>query len=472
MAIARNNPHIPFVLLLLAAVLTAWGGGVVVPACADSNDTSDWLWTYNANVRLLQPRFAPTATLTKLAGKDGILLVGGGNETVNPTNPFDKDFNTLISCEFYDQNQKVTPRKSLKQSRVLHTATELPGGKILVAGGLSKTAGATGVPGIVLPGSIPTCELFDPMHPDDNWTTFPRLNADRFAHTATLVNGKVLMAGGIQMLLDLSQVLEWKIKAVIKTLNSAEIYDGGTWKTTTMKQGRALHTATLLADGRVLVAGGASLTREAELDLSDLAKCLRDWHSCVKVTKTAIEVLDSTEIYDQTSGKWVSEATQRLTQPRVLHTATLLPGSTPASSRVLVAGGQDGFDQNSTIERSCEIYDSETKTWTLKPDRKGLPIPSSQHTATLLHDNKVLLVGGSVDPYASQVYDPKKDSWALTYDFLWFPRTWHTATRMPDNKVVVAGGVPWLYERYEPPSKAALLQRRLSGRVSAGVPGD
>jgi hypothetical protein len=473
MTITRNNPHLRFILLLLAAALIAWGAAAVVPAHAGSTDTSDWIWTFGG--RLWQLRFAPTSTLINLRGAGtGVLLVGGGNETINPSNPWSKDFKTLKSTEFY-KDGKVSLQPFLKQTRALHTATLLPEGKVLVTAGLSDTAIPTGLFGILLPGSLSTCELFDPKTPDGNWTAFPKLTEDRFAHTATLVNGTVLVVGGIQIHIDLSHVLEGKISASAKTLNSAEIYDPteGKWKTSKPKQGRALHTATLLANGKVLVTGGAQFQRDAELDLTHCD--FHDLSKCYKITKNPIETLGSSEIYDPTSNSW--DNAKPLTQPRLLHTATLLPETNADASKVLVAGGQSGgFDDNSTvaIEKSCEIYDSKTNTWDLRPDRKGLLIPSSQHTATLMRNGKVLLVGGSVDPYASQIYDPKKDSWTLTYDFLWFPRTWHTATLLDDENgtVVVAGGVPILYERYEPPSASALMQRRVSGRIKASVPGD
>ena len=479
MAITKNNPHIRLILLLLAAALTAWGGPAVVPAYAD---TSDWIWVTGGTLR--QPRLAPTATLVDLpkAGK-GVLLVGGGNETnIDPINIWLKEFNTLRTCELYKPNQTgfLYWQPSLKQSRVLHTATLLPKtGKLLVVGGLSKEATPVELPfgiKIWLPGSISTCELFDPKNPDGNWTNTQHLSGDRLAHTATLLSktGKLLVAGGIQIQLDMKEFFtKLKIKASVQTLASSELYDpdNGTWSPTAkpLKHSRALHTATLLPGGKVLVTGGIQLQRNYELDLSKYDS--KDWTKWVKITESAIQTLNSSEIYDPAKNSW-DNATS-LTQPRFLHTATLLPKATADISKVLVAGGQSGYGGNSTIERSCEIYDSKTKTWTLKPDREGLLIPSSQHTATLLSDDRVLLVGGSVDSYASQIYDPEGDFWTLTYDFLWYPRSWHTATELPNHEILVAGGGPSnLCEKYQPPSASALMQRRISGRAKASLPGD
>jgi hypothetical protein len=485
MAITRNNPHIRLMLLLLTAALTAWGGAADVTAYAE---TSDWIWATGG--LLLKPRLGPTATLVNL-GKlgTGVLLIGGGNETIDPANPWAKDFNPFRSADFIT-DQKVTPLpRFLNKTRALHTATLLEkglhAGKILVVGGLSKEASAIHISileielDLMAPGSLSTCELFDPKNPDGNSTVNQCFSdADsRFAHTATLLNDKatVLVTGGVHanFTLDLDS---FNIGASIKTLNSSYLYNPatGTWKPTAkpLNRRRALHAATLLANGKVLVTGGVEFEKEAKVNLYDFVMCMyekKDIKKCIEVKDKTYQTVGTSELYDPANDRW-DNATS-LTQPRYFHTATLLPNATAAISKVLVAGGQSGFGQNSTIERSCEIYNSKTKKWDLKVDREGLPIPSSGHTATLLdtgpNKDKVLLVGGSVDPYASQIYDPEGDLWTLTYDFLWYPRLWHTATLLPGGKVLVAGGPPNMCERYVPPTAAALMQRRVSERAKA-----
>ena len=115
-------------------------------------------------------------------------------------------------------------------ARRVHTATLLPNGKVLVAGGQGTS------------GNLTSADLSDPAA--GTWSATRSLNTARFGHTATLLpNGKVLVAGGNNS----------------GALTSAELYDpaSGMWSVTgSLNTARASHTATLLPNGKVLVAGG------------------------------------------------------------------------------------------------------------------------------------------------------------------------------------------------------------------------
>src|SRR5437773_2543511 len=120
---------------------------------------------------------------------------------------------------------------SLDTGRYWHTATLLPNGKVLVAGGYDG-------------GSyLSSAELYHPA--TGTWSATGSLSTGRLVHTATLLpNGKVLVAGGIGNSGDLA---------------SAELYDpaSGTWSATgSLSTARYVPTATLLPNGKVLVAGG------------------------------------------------------------------------------------------------------------------------------------------------------------------------------------------------------------------------
>src|SRR5438132_7878851 len=127
-----------------------------------------------------------------------------------------------------------TSTGSLNTARYLHTATLLPNGMVLIAGGSDSNFSVS-----------PSAELYDTA--SGTWTVTGSLNSARMLHTATLLpNGKVLVAGGIGQ----------------TALASAELYDPatGAWTFTgSLNTARERHTATLLSNGMVLVAGGVDI---------------------------------------------------------------------------------------------------------------------------------------------------------------------------------------------------------------------
>jgi WD40 repeat protein len=219
------------------------------------------------------------------------------------------------------------------------------------------------------------------------WTATGSLATARWGHTATLLlDGKVLVAGGI----DSSFI----------AFASAELYDPatGTWTATgNLATARYGHTATLLPNGKVLVAGGAG-------DSDSLA---------------------SAELYDPATGIWTT--TGSLLNVRAGHTATLLP-----NGKVLVAGGLNSI---SGTLASAELYDPATGTWTATG---SLTTPRYAHTATLLPNGKVLVAGG-FDVAIAELYDPSTGIWTTTGS-LAIAREFPTATLLPNGKVLLAGG--------------------------------
>jgi N-acetylneuraminic acid mutarotase len=311
---------------------------------------------------LATARYSHTATLLP----NGKVLVAGG---------INNNGGSLASAELYDPaNGTWTGTGTLGAVRDSHTATLLPNGKVVVAGGYNG-------------GALASAELYDPAN--GIWTATGSLSVARYYYTATLLpNGKVLVAGGINLSSG--------------ALASAELYDpaSGIWTATgSLGAARDSHTATLLPDGKVLVAGGIAAAE-----------------------------LASAELYDPANGIWT--ATGSLGAARDSHTATLLP-----DGKVLVAGG---IGNSGDVGASAELYDPASGSWTATG---SLDAGRYLHTATLLPNGKVLVAGGigTSGLAGAELYDPASGIWTATGS-LSAPRYYHTATLLPDGKVLVAGG--------------------------------
>jgi hypothetical protein len=223
----------------------------------------------------------------------------------------------------------------------------------------------------------------------------PSMEAARAIHTATrLRDGRVLIAGGSN-----EQTTE----------ASAELFDPGSGRfapTGSMSVARSSHTATLLRDGRVLIVGGYGADGER---------------------------LASAELYDPTTGSF--SATGSMPSPRADQTATLL-----SDGRVLIAGGTGpGY----TFLSSALLYRPETRTFV---PTGSMSVPRESHTATLLRDSRVLVAGGhagrheAIRIYASaEIYDPATGRFRQAGDMT-IPRHKHDAILLRDGRVLVVGG--------------------------------
>ena len=187
----------------------------------------------------------------------------------------------------------------------------------------------------------------------------------------------------------------------------------GTWSTAgTMKTARDYHTATLLRNGKVLVAGGYS-------------------------GPLGTIVLASTELYDPATNHW-SEAAPMLV-PHASHTAALLP-----DGKVLVASGRSTGGDTA----AAEIYDPANNVWS---KAGNLAAARTSATAIVLTTGKVLVIGGNgtANPGA-ELYDPRTNSWSQ------LPNTTthqvNVASALSNGKVLVLGGDYWA--TYDPKSNA------------------
>jgi hypothetical protein len=328
---------------------------------------------------------------------------------------------------------------SLIAARDGHTATLLPGGKVLVAGGIGKTSNGLGG------AAIASAELYDPT--SGTWTATDSMASARTGGTATLLpNGEVLVAGGSEESGGFAFV----------PISEAELYDptSGTWRTTGSMTGtRDGHTATLLPDGKVLVAGGGGfLTVLASAELYDPASgtwtatgsmnTVHDGHTATLLPNGEVLVAGadnsdetSAELYDPASGTWT--ATGSMATGRGGHTATLLP-----NGEVLAAGG---FSRNSGEDlASAELYDPASGTWTVTG---SLATGRFDHRATLLANGIVLVEGGEIQQPGSvnnslasaELYESASGTWIATGSMI-TARAGHTATLLPSGMVLVVAG--------------------------------
>lgn len=316
--------------------------------------------TWTATAPMLEGREGHTATLLP----DGRVLVAGGSESA--------------TSEVYDPRTGAWAASGeMVEARGGHTATALSDGRVLVVGGFRPGPDENGVGGNIL---VASAELYDPT--SGSWTaTGNILEAHGPGHTATLLpNGTVLIAGGYPR---------------GRMLASAELYDPatGSWTATgSMSRARGYHTATLIQGGKVLVAGSLHSERSAEL-------------------------------YDPSTGTWTE--TGSMVTGRHDFAATSL-----SDGRVLATA----YEGSSTTE----LYDPGTGTWTATGAM--IDVRLGTYWATLLSDGRVLATGGVPNRHTTvELYDPGTGMWARASDTS-DDRQYHTATLLPDGTVLVAGG--------------------------------
>lgn len=209
----------------------------------------------------------------------------------------------------------VPTQGSLQTPRAGATATLLANGKVLISGGF----GAVDLqnPISLLTGILNSTELYDPA--TGQFTNGPNMLEGKALHTATLLdNGQVMLAGGLGSFFGIPTVSQTAY-FYIPGSNSFSLLPK------TFTGGRFLHNATKLADGRVILTGGISADLSGVIESGD-------------ITQIAFGTLATTAIYNPSAGFGGSFAAgPTMLAPRALHTSTLL-----ASGKVLIAGGLTG----------------------------------------------------------------------------------------------------------------------------------
>ena len=353
---------------------------------------------------MLEARVGHTATLLD----NGRVLVVGGGSATSPL---------LAGVEVFDPARgDWSSAAPLATPRSGHTATFLRDGRVLVVGGMG------GQPPRF--SALASAEIYDPA--TDTWSATSSLSGKRSGHTATqLPDGSVLVAGG------------WSDPLALET---AEIYDPapGTWRPAApLNVPRFWHSATPLADGTVLLVGGSY-----EGDLAS--------------------TLSQTDIYHPVTDTW--RAGPRANTSGVFHTATLT-----RAGDVLVTGG---YSWSPTTYPRTEVFEPELRRWSSARDPAE---PRESHTATTLAGGEVLVAGGLaywkngtylVGIGMAEIFSPESGTWRAVGE-LNVPRHGHTATLLLDGRVLVVGGTELAWTG---PSRFAYRETRLASAELYGDP--
>jgi hypothetical protein len=243
------------------------------------------------------------------------------------------------------------------------------------------------------------------------WELLAPMSAPRLDFTATLLrDGRVLIAGG--------RTNAFAYAPSGAPTSSVQLFDPATKtfsKAASLGVARSGHTATLLSSGKVIAAGGSG------------------------------GGFGTAEIYDPAADAWTT--TGAMNFPRTDHAAVLM-----SDGRVLVTGGGAatiigyGPQGSRPAKAPAEIYDPATDSWsTAAPPEYDRPV---KPTATLLTNGRVLVVGGQYMDGSgdeslerSEIYDPRSNSWAAaTPESRAGAREFHAAATLANGDVLIAGG--------------------------------
>lgn len=339
--------------------------------------TLSFAWTPTGSMHTA--RASHTATLLP----SGLVLVAGGTGDANTA---------LASSELYNSGSGTwSSTADLNTARVSAQAVLLSNGTVLVMGGciVSDCLGST----------TKSAEIYNPS--TGKWTVTGSMRTARAEFVAVLLtNGKVLVAGGCT---------SYDVNGCLAVTTAAELYNPstGVWSSTgALRAGRMAMTGTVLTTGKALIAGGQTAASDA---------------------------LGSSELYNEATGTFTT--TGRLITPRSGHTATLLK-----NGMVLMAGGED---VNGISLLKAELYNPTTAVYTAAGN---MPSRRQEHAAALLSTGSVLVIGGNnvtsttTTPLAScATYNPSTGIWT-TASTMKNARAGHTATLLHNGHVLAAGG--------------------------------
>jgi Galactose oxidase, central domain len=285
---------------------------------------------------------------------------------------------------------------SMHTARAFHTATLLQNGQVLVAGGFQRLCSVVGACSNTL---LAAAELYNPA--TGQWTVTGSMSTARYEHTATLLaNGEVLVTGG------LAEGAEGTM-----SLASAELYNPSTGKwsaTGSMTVARTLPGAALLKNGEVLVAGGST-------------------YSVCGTGCTSDEPIAAAELYNPSTGTFTATASMNLARDNTQ--LTLLQ-----NGQALIVGNCGSAAPGDGDGCTSELFSN--GHWSLT----NLAFCGvTGNTAALLPNGDVVIDVGSL----GQFYDPSTNVWKATQGA---PPGGPLATLATGKVLLVSGSSPQLYD--------------------------
>jgi N-acetylneuraminic acid mutarotase len=314
---------------------------------------------------------------------DGRVLVVGGTSTASSAT-------AVARTEVYDPTTgHWTATTDMLHARAYAMVVTLKDGSVLAAGGAFG-----GVP-------LTSAERYVPDY--GGWMQAGSMSSPRTQGTITLLaDGRVLVAGG-------GSVGAPSFAAT----SSAELYDPATntWTVAaSMSMPRTLHTATLLHDGEVLVAGGAT-----------------------RYTGGQGTVTSSAEIYDPKADAWHAAASMSVA--RYIHSATRL-----GNGHVLVVGGWAFTTSFDASLETAEVYDPASNGWT---PTGSMAAGRARFSLVSLNDGRLLAAGGVGPTYhmlaTAELWDPGTGHWQATGS-LGAAVMWPALAVLQDGRTLIAGG--------------------------------
>ncbi len=382
-------------LFLISATLaiTVLAAGLVLPAEPPKSVPQVKPGSFQSTGSMTTARLNHAAVLLG----DGTVLIAGGQSTSAAFAP------NLSSAEVYTPGTgtfHAVGNLSIPRSRF--TATLLSNGTVLIAGGLNCTnAGCV---------AADTAEIYNPA--SQTFTPTGSMTIGRYAHTATLLkDGRVLITGGVCL---------GSPDCPNDGLNqTAEVYDSNSatfLPVASMETERCSHSATLLNNGKVLIAGGFQGSQGI--------------FGCTSGTYLA-----SAELFNPANNSFVSVGD--LPAPRALQSAVLLP----KGPVVLIGRAQDCNSAGCVVTAETDLYQPSKRTFRVTGDTI---FNRSQQAAANICRNQVLVTGGincnqgnCQAIVTSEIYSGTKFTQAANMDTARFA---FTATRLLDGSVLVAGG--------------------------------